>query len=447
MRSIAILISFGVGLLSLSQEIVWVRILSFSQQGRPHAFALVLVVFLIGIAIGSYLGRAVCQRSLHVLRSAGWALVAAAVSDLVSIGVCTTGVATNLGSPRRLAAILMLVCAGAALKGVLFPIVHHLGTDNTEDHVGRSVSYVYLANVLGSTVGPIVTGFWLLDVWPVEKVFVLISIGTVSLGILALWTSRGEVRSLAWLAPAAVLVLGVGWLAVPPAIIAGIAASTTTSPGDNSRTTIRDLVQNKHGVIHVTTEDRPGPGSITYGGNVYDGRRWLRAHPDARYDLVIENTTFHWRAYATRLLSREHLTELKTHLNEGGIVAVNTTGNVDAYLTAEVIYRHVARYRNFVYMSDSPLSKRADAEAVLRASAIWGRPAFADALFAPGKIGAVLAHEPLEPADAFLRRVAENRPPWIITDLNMVTEYRHGEPPPFGWLSVFLPADAGPMIH
>ena len=53
MRSLALLLSFSVGFLSLSQEIAWVRIVGFAYQGKPQAFSFVLVVFLAGIASGA----------------------------------------------------------------------------------------------------------------------------------------------------------------------------------------------------------------------------------------------------------------------------------------------------------------------------------------------------------------------------------------------------------
>ena len=38
--------------------------------------------------------------------------------------------------------------------------------------------------------------------------------------------------------------------------------------------------------------------------HIDDGRRWLKRNPDARYDLIIQNTTYHWRANAGNLLSQ-----------------------------------------------------------------------------------------------------------------------------------------------
>ena len=49
--------------------------------------------------------------------------------------------------------------------------MHHLGSTPTAAGVGRSVSRVYLANVAGSTMGPLLVGFWLLDHAPLERAF------------------------------------------------------------------------------------------------------------------------------------------------------------------------------------------------------------------------------------------------------------------------------------
>jgi len=38
-----------------------------------------------------------------------------------------------------------------------------------------------------------------------------------------------------------------------------------------------------------------------------DGRRWLLHHPERKFDLVVSNTTWNWRANASNLLSIEFL--------------------------------------------------------------------------------------------------------------------------------------------
>ncbi|WP_457443005.1 fused MFS/spermidine synthase [Roseateles sp. P5_E4] len=512
MRRLALLLSFSVGLLSLSQEILWVRLLSFGQSGRPQAFALVLVAFLAGISAGSVIGRRICERSTQLLASAARVLSWAAALDVVALQLA----APMLGyTPLRLGALMLLIALTAGAKGVLFPIVHHLGSDRSREALGRSVSHVYLANVLGAALGPLLTGFWLLDLLTVESAWAVVVTGTAALALVCLIAAPQRQRS--WFTlPALLLGAGITLVVQPLPVIQKVAT-------DDETASIRQLIQNKHGILHTIAQDA---GDITYGGNAYDGRvnvdmtlnsnmldraylmavlhpqpkrvlviglstgawtqailgvpgveqvdvveinpgyrdliashptvapllkdprvhlhiddgrRWLRANREARYDLIFQNTTFHWRAYTSLLMSREYLQEMSRHLTPGGIVAMNTTDSLDAYATALDVFRHVARYSNFAYMSDQPLRRRPDAQAVLRACRTLGQPSFPEPLFAPGAVAYRLLNTPLIDARDHLRLQTDAQP-GVITDLNMLNEFRHGKPPLFGWLKPILPA-------
>ena len=85
MRHLALLLSFSVGFLSLSQEIIWVRLVSFAQGGRPQAFSLVLAAFLAGIALGAIVGRRLCRTSTDLPRAAGMVLFVAGAVDLLML--------------------------------------------------------------------------------------------------------------------------------------------------------------------------------------------------------------------------------------------------------------------------------------------------------------------------------------------------------------------------
>jgi spermidine synthase len=87
-----------------------------------------------------------------------------------------------------------------------------------------------------------------------------------------------------------------------------------------------------------------------------DGRRWLLAHPDARFDAMVMNTSWYWRAHSSDLLSTEFLELARTHLNPGGLLFYNTTGSHDVWKTALTVFPYVLRVVNFVAVSDSPLA-------------------------------------------------------------------------------------------
>ena len=88
---------------------------------------------------------------------------------------------------------------------------------------------------------------------------------------------------------------------------------------------------------------------------VDDGRRWLIAHPEARYDAIVANTTFNWRDHTTGLLSVEYLRLIRAHLNPGGVYYFNSTESDETVATALSIFPYALRVINFVAVSDSPI--------------------------------------------------------------------------------------------
>jgi hypothetical protein len=89
-------LSLWIGFLSLSEEILWVRVLGFSYETLPFAFSFVLACYLVGIALGAAYGKRLCARSPDLYAVGAVVLAVAAVGDavtprLISEAVCARG--------------------------------------------------------------------------------------------------------------------------------------------------------------------------------------------------------------------------------------------------------------------------------------------------------------------------------------------------------------------
>ena len=503
MRLLAILLSFSMGFLSLSQEIVWVRIVGFVYAGKPQGFAYVLVMFLAGIALGAYLGKKACERFKNIVGIAGWALF---IAGLVDLGVLLylPHLFSLEATYLRLGLLSALIVLTATAKSVLFPVVHHMGS-SLNDRLGRSVSQVYFANIAGSTTGPLITGLVLLDYLSSANALRAIAACTLALAAITLFRVKSLHGLLTKVAFAVMAVLSIGTLvSIDKDNHELIYAITGAKPNS-----IRYLVENRHGIIHVVKGENNA--DKVYGGNVYDGhtttdlhlningmdrayllhalkpspkrvlviglatgawvkvltmdpkieridvveinpayrditrnypallsifddprvhihitdgRHYLRATED-HFDLILMNTTWNWRAYATNLLSVDFERMVKAKLNPDGVFAFNSTWSPDAFFTVSSVFKYAFVYGNFVYAADHELLPRIpQAKERLLELTDNGVPVFDPNSKGDQDAIAALINKPTETIDQVIAKTPRKLE--IITDQNMITEFKYG---------------------
>ena len=498
MTRLAWFLSFCTGFISLSEEILWVRIVSFAFESTPRAFALVLTAFLGGIALGALFGKRLSERQQATPATAAWLLLLAG-GLLLALPTIVAAVGQH---DFAVFWMLLLILLGAALKGTLFPIVHHLGSKQG-DSLGRSVSRTYFFNILGSTLGPLVTGLFLLDNFSsgnslqILGVLCFLSAFVPLLFILKTGEKRTSIVGL-------VLALA-GLLAFPLLKPFGATLMQTLATGSGN---VRVLIENRHGIVHSVAD--ASQDDTVYGGNVYDGktnidlvsnsnmidrayllyglhpapkrvlviglssgawtriidsipgvekidvveinpgyvemirsyphlspllddprlslhiddgRRWLRRSHE-KFDLIVMNTTFHWRANATNLLSAEMMALVRDSLAPGGIFAFNTTNSFDAFYTAAEAFPHAYLFRNFVYAAKHDFREQLpNLTERLRQFELDGQPVFPNTPEneqALSKLASIKFIGIQQITDIF------PRPLQTITDQNMITEFKYG---------------------
>ncbi|RYY74108.1 MAG: hypothetical protein EOO52_14670 [Gammaproteobacteria bacterium] len=502
-----VFISFLVGLLSLGEEIVWVRIVSFLGHSVPQSFSFVLFCYISGIAIGALLGPKLLRTKLSPLLIISNLLLFSAVLVLAAPWIIKYF--TNSFFLVFITAFLIFACAG--FKGAIFPLVHHWFSLPGEN-LGRTLSWVYCANLLGSAMGPLLVGFWLLDAYSMFSALELLGSIELTSGISILLFSVSSF--LKHIAAVVCLIISTVVCALLFSESKNV-LKTVIAEGFPEHEKISHVIENRHGVIFTLSNGKDLADAV-YGGNVYDGsfnidlvkntnkidrayilaalqpqpRRalfiglssasWLRVvsampgvenidvveinkgystlvnqYPGAndifndrrinffytdgrqlvqkainenkKYDLIVMNNTWHWRIYSTNLLSIEFMGMLKKVMNKGAVTTFNSTDSLDVVFTAKNVFDKVYMYRNFVYVSDRNLSQSLveykDRLCSLSAARVdgqnCGQPAYHSAT---QSLSSVHLLEWEEIPKAWLNgRSAE-----VITDDNMITEYRFG---------------------
>lgn len=449
--SLALVLAALSGFIALSYEILWARVYSFTSASRAVAFGSMLGSYLLGLALGSLLSRrwqeeeadrATAQRDISRLVILS---NVAAFAVIPALSWCVVAV--------HWAVTLPLVAAGATLLGTLLPLLCHSAI-TPDRRSGARMSYLYIANIIGSGLGSLLAGFVFLEwlaLWQIAAGLLLLAL------LLSLTISCNGAHATRTRWDYAIWIVAAGLAFGSPQLHDGLYERLQNRAAYDSKVRFTDIVESRHGVITVDREKRIHGGGIydgmievrpKFGGGLIrpyflsalhanpreilvigmsggawtqvlashpqtehvtvveinggylkiiraypevasiltnpkvnividDGRRWLRRNPGRKFDLIVMNTSFHWRELSSALLGREFLELARAHLKTDGLVMWNLTGSSRAAATAMDVFPHTMMVSNNCVGRRSPfVIDRNRWRAVLARYQIDGRPVF-----------------------------------------------------------------------
>ena len=165
-------IAFASGLLALAAETIWTRMFAQVLQNSVYSFSAILVVFLIALGVGGLLAHILVRLSLPVVPSILGLLLLSALliglsplvfnkfTDGLSYLAAGSSWAGYLKAVFKLSFIV--VFPPTMVLGAVFPYLLK-AAPGIRDLPGRFVGKLVLLNALGGTVGPILAGFFMLD--------------------------------------------------------------------------------------------------------------------------------------------------------------------------------------------------------------------------------------------------------------------------------------------
>ena len=386
----AFIVSVLTGYVSLSYEIVWFRAFMIGTN-QSQAFALILGVYLGGLAVGSFWVRRYFAPNAANTQLLYMLCVVILVSSVLGFSVLplSAQAASLSGWYGFVFVTLFLIFVQTGIAGIAFPLLCHVGFA-ADDRAGLHVSLIYVGNILGSAAGALITGFILMDRLSIAQISAFLA----ALGAIAAAVVAGLIP-MSWPRRAAFIAAGFIVVVFSPFAIKTFFAHyyerIIFKDKVGSEAPFVDVVENKSGVITVNTK------GVVYGGGMYDGmvfvdliddrndlirpfslalyhpsprkvlmvglgtgawaqvlvnnpeverltiveinpgyltliskypavmtvltnskvdiiiddgRRWMNRHPNRKFDVIVQNTSWYFRPNITNLLSAEYLRTL-----------------------------------------------------------------------------------------------------------------------------------------
>ncbi|MBI4796346.1 MAG: fused MFS/spermidine synthase [Deltaproteobacteria bacterium] len=191
-----VLVAFIIsGFTALAYEVIWTRNLILFLKTSIYAFSGMLTIFLLGIALGSFCMKGLVDRLTRPLLIFGILELLVGFFSIISLYLFPFfdghWGSQFRGLERVLIAPFVIVFPLTFLLGMIFPIAS-VCYARDDASTGASVGLLYSANTVGSILGALLAGFWLIPHWGSTNSVVLLVCLNFSLGLLLLWLESGR---------------------------------------------------------------------------------------------------------------------------------------------------------------------------------------------------------------------------------------------------------------
>lgn len=228
-----VLVAIGAsGFASLGLQVLWSRVLVFYLHNSTYAFSAMLTVFLLGLALGSWIFGAVItriRRPIAFFASLELGIALWCVLSLFLLGRLP-GVIRYLSAliPFNnwyevviiiLAQAMLILFVPTLLMGMTLPLAARLVTPSLTG-LGRKVGMVYAVNTLGTVLGSFVVGFILIPLLGIRNSFIILAAINAFIAAALFMGSRDTPPPVRFFAAATcVLFVAISALGVPRDII------------------------------------------------------------------------------------------------------------------------------------------------------------------------------------------------------------------------------------
>ena len=173
-RSLFFLIFAVSGFSGLIYESIWSHYLKLFLGHAAYAQSLVLIIFMGGMALGSWLASRFSERRKSLLMTYALVELIIGVAALLFHGLFTSlmevfyaSILPSIGTPGigatlKWLAASVLIMPQSVLLGMTFPLMSAGIIRRFPDTPGGSIAMLYFTNSIGAAIGVLASGFWLI---------------------------------------------------------------------------------------------------------------------------------------------------------------------------------------------------------------------------------------------------------------------------------------------
>lgn len=220
-RNAVLFWGFGAsGLAALVYEVVWQRELSNTIGGNVYSISILLAAFMAGLAIGGKSGGRLLTHDRDHVKVFGLIELVLGVLGLVVFYIINhlqpvygqlfylLRENLTLFYTAQMALVFLVFLVPTTFMGATLPVIMEAWSLRVKE-VGRSSGDVYSVNTWGAMAGSLLAGFVLVPLLGLRMANLSAALINFAIAVVALSLSRSR----QWLAPAALLIIGVVWLA------------------------------------------------------------------------------------------------------------------------------------------------------------------------------------------------------------------------------------------
>lgn len=251
----SIVLALLIGTISLSYEILWLHLISFSHHSSARSITNALGYYLAGIGLGSI----ICDKAFRNNN-----IKSSSIFRLIYFSAITSALILPLIKILVFYHFYLLstasIMCGTLFYGALLPAIAHF-TKLENNQPGYTIGTIYFGNIIGATLGSLCTGFFLLDILNLTSISVLLFCFSLFLCYLSIKVTSTKTITITM----PMILTSVATLVILIYTTPTFYGETLLTQNYKKLGPLKYLIENNYGTISVDKNN------AVYGNGIYDG--------------------------------------------------------------------------------------------------------------------------------------------------------------------------------